>query len=681
MLRRLAFVFAALAFPPVTQAQQPPLLPEAVVAALADETSGEAAHRLVEAIAVHHRTRGSRPFRAAAEAIAEQARAAGLQEVRFEEFPADGRIFYGTQRSRPPWDAEFAELWEVREQGGARVRSVRLASWEAQPMTLAQDSESGEVTAELVDVGNGTSEVDYAGKDVRGKLVLAAAQPGPVARLAVARHGAAGIVSYAQNQRTAWWGQDETLIRWGHLETFAPTRTFGFMVSPGTARVLRERLARGERIVLDASVRAGQRPGNYDVLTAAIPGADPRLAAEEIVFTCHLDHPRPGANDNASGCAAILEAGRTLAKLIAERRIPPPARTLRFVWPPEIEGTLAILAARPEWAERVRAVVHMDMVGGGQETRAIFRVTRGPASLPHFVYDVGEAFGEWVNEQSERFASTGAAAYPLVAPEGGREPLRAMLGEFSMGSDHEVYTEGSWRIPTIYLHDWPDRYIHTTGDTPAMIDPTKLKRAAFLGAASGYFLATMAARDVGEVQRVVELGAVRRAGRTLERLGTLPAAEAANLRRFHHAYEREVAASIDRFAPRAAEQRRRSEQFLASLEGLLGRPAAAPAPTGDGRLVFRRNPDLRGPMTAFGYAYLPDHLGEERTAALRLLGYVGVRGSGGEYAYEVLNLVDGRRTAQQIRDDVAATYGPVPLDLVVEYLRALEEIEVVRPAR
>jgi aminopeptidase YwaD len=82
-------------------------------------------------------------------------------------------------------------------------------------------------------------------------------------------------------------------------------------------------------------------------------------------------------------------------------------------------------------------------------------------------------------------------------------------------------------------------------------------------------------------------------------------------------------------------------------------------------------------MKAFGYAYLPDHLGEERTSTLRLLGHAGLRGSGGEYAYEVLNLVDGRRTAQQIRDAVSAIYGPVPLEFVLEYLRALQEIGVV----
>jgi aminopeptidase YwaD len=290
---------------------------------------------------------------------------------------------------------------------------------------------------------------------------------------------------------------------------------------------------------------------------------------------------------------------------------------------------------------------------------------------------VGEALGAFVNRESEQFASRGTAAYPLVAPGGGREALQAEIGEFSMGSDHQIYTEGSWRIPAIYLHDWPDRYIHTTGDTPANIDPTKLKRAAFIGAAAGYFLAGMDAGDVDEVQRVVELAAMRRARRTLERLAFLPPDEQANLRRFHHRYERELAASVDAFAARTPAQRERADRFLAAIEQLIGPAAEGPAGTGEGKAVFRRNPDLPGPMTAFGYAYLPDFLGADRTAALGLLRFAGRRGSGGEYAYEVLNLVDGRRTAQEIRDDVSAIYGPVPLGYVLEYLAALEEIGVV----
>src|SRR5687767_13407761 len=103
----------------IASAQQPKeqqtLLADRVVAALAAELSGEVAKRNLEVVSREHRMRGSRGFRAAAEHIAAQLRAYGLAEVRIEEFPADGKIFYGTQRSRPPWDAEFAELWEMRE--------------------------------------------------------------------------------------------------------------------------------------------------------------------------------------------------------------------------------------------------------------------------------------------------------------------------------------------------------------------------------------------------------------------------------------------------------------------------------------------------------------------------------------------------------------------------------------
>ncbi len=128
------------------------------------------------------------------------------------------------------------------------------------------------------------------------------AQPGAVQDLAVGKFGAAGIVSFAQNQKTAWWGENENLIRWGHLEAFSANKTFAFMVSLKTARGMKERLAHGEKIRLHAVVKAGQHAAFYEVVTATIPGVDPKLKEEEIAFSCHLDHQRPGANDNASGC-------------------------------------------------------------------------------------------------------------------------------------------------------------------------------------------------------------------------------------------------------------------------------------------------------------------------------------------------------------------------------------------
>ncbi len=664
----------------VLDAQVPPLLPEPVVAALAGEVSGDVVLRAVDVISEHHRMRGSASYLAAAQAVAERARAYGLAEVRVEEFPTDGRTFYGTQRSRPAWDATFAELWELAPDGrvGWR-RAVRHASWEALPISLAQDSHSGRASAELVDVGAGTDPADYQGKDVRGKLVLTSSQPGAVAPLAVGRHGAAGIVSWAQNQRSAWWGEDTRLVRWGHLETFSPYRTFAFMVSPKTAGEWRERLAAGGTVMLEAAVEAGQAPGAYHIVTAAIPGADPALAHEEIVFTCHLDHQRPGANDNASGCAAILEAGRALVKLVEEGLIEPPTRTIRFVWPPEIEGSLTILAARPDWARRVRAVVHLDMVGGGPETKAVFHVTRGPASLPSFVNDVAEAFTHFVNEETYRFAATGHADYPLVALSGGREPLMARFADFSRGSDHEIYTEGSWRIPAVYYNDWPDRYIHTQRDEAGNLDATKLQRAAFLGAINGYFLARMSDDDVPAVQHAVEVARHRRAAQDLRRETQLQGDEVASYRRFRADFERRLDASIQEFlrpvaptapAQAAAELRSWTERLTPP-----GSPRTATTPAAD--VIYRRNPALQGTMTAFGYSYIDEHLGAHRVAGLRLLRYGGLWGSGSEYSYEVLNLVDGSRSVGQIRDDVSAIYGPVPMGLVAEYLGALESIGVV----
>src|SRR5580698_6016501 len=98
----------------VALGQKPPLLPEGDVAALANELSGETAKRNLEVIATFHRQRGSRGFHSAAELVAERARAYGLSDAQILEFPADGKIFYGTQRSRPAWDAEVGELWEVK---------------------------------------------------------------------------------------------------------------------------------------------------------------------------------------------------------------------------------------------------------------------------------------------------------------------------------------------------------------------------------------------------------------------------------------------------------------------------------------------------------------------------------------------------------------------------------------
>jgi len=459
-------------------------LQEEQIAALARELNGETAKLNLEGVVQFHRQRGSRGFHSAAELVAERATAYGLTDVEILRFPADGKIFYGTQRSRMGWDADKGELTEVGD-----GKETLVASFAAMPVALAEDSESAELTTQLVDVGNGDSAADYAGKKVKGKIVLVAHQADAAQALAIGRFGAVGMVSYAPNQTTAWSGENQEQVRWGHLESFSPHKTFAFMVSQGAGKVYKERLAAGEIIRLHASVVAGQHPSDYEIVTAVIPGADPELKDEEIAFSCHLDHQKPGANDNASGCATILEIARTLQTLIGDGKLARPARAMRFIWPPEVEGTTTLLNARPEFARRIKGVIHMDMVGGGPQTEAVFHVTRGPSSLPSPVHDLAWSFASWVNAQTYRYAATGKSDFPMVAASGGKQPLRAEDSPFEMGSDHDVYQDASFGIPAIYFNDWPDRYIHTNLDRPENIDSTKLQRAAFIGAASGYVLA------------------------------------------------------------------------------------------------------------------------------------------------------------------------------------------------
>ncbi len=635
-----------------------------------------------------------RGFTGSAGRRAERLRAYALSDVAILQFLADGKIFYGTQRSRPAWDAEVGELWEVKEvkelkeakdknESGDGQPAQKIASYEAQPIVLAEDSESADVTAELVDVGEGTKESDYAGKDVKGKIVLVSAQPGAVQDLAVGKFGAAGMLSYAQNQKTAWWGEDENLIRWGHLEAFSANKTFAFMVSLKTTRGLRERLAHGEEIRLRAVVKAGQHAGNYEVVTATIPGADAKLRDEEIAFSCHLDHQRPGANDNASGCVTILEVARTLQKLINEAKLSRPARTMRFIWPPEIEGTVTLLNAKPEFAKRIKAVVHMDMVGGGPETKAVFHVTRGPMSLPSFVHDVARAFAEFVNEESYRFAATGKADYPFVAPEGGKEPLRAEYSPYTMGSDHDVYQDSSFGIPAIYLNDWPDRYIHTNFDMAANIDSTKLKRAAFIGAASGYFLAGMGEKDVLSVSNLFQAESLRIAEQIAERRFQLSECDGGELERSQLEQLQPLAESILRFAKDQQEIRwpmlsRMRDNVQRNSNGMCLKTMMLIGELGK---RYRRNGKLTGPLAVFGYDYFADKAKAAGLATPKLLSFEGLWGAGEEYAYEVLNFADGKRNAQGIRDAVSAEYGPVPLELVVAYLRALEKMGVIEQVK
>ena len=102
---------------------------------------------------------------------------------------------------------------------------------------------------------------------------------------------------------------------------------------------------------------------------ATIPGTHPVKAAEAIVIGAHLDHlgtrhgvVHPGADDNASGVAGVLEIARAFAA--SPHR---PARTLVFAfWTGEEEGHLGSehYTRNPVWPlDRTAVYVNLDMIG------------------------------------------------------------------------------------------------------------------------------------------------------------------------------------------------------------------------------------------------------------------------------------------------------------------------------
>jgi len=667
--RAIAFILmtvaaAALSAQPGPKLPAETLLDRTVLQALDDELSGVAAKDHVARLAQMHRVPASPGFHDAIEYVMGRATAVGLSDVHVETFPGDGRTYFGTLHGNRGWRVEGGSLDEVRPQ------PRRIVSYDDVRLAVADNSESADVTVELVDVGRGTERRDYEGKDVRGKLVLCDAVPSACHRQAVEEHGAAGLISYNSNQVSAWWRDDQDLIRWGHLDSRGRTNAFAIMISLREARALQQRLRGGEAITLHAVVRARNDDAMpYETLVATIRGTDP--SAGEIVFSCHLDHEKPGANDNASGCAANLEIARTLRTLIVAKRIPPPVRTIRFIWPSEMTGTIAYLSKYPDIASRIRAAVHLDMVGGDPFiTKSILHVTRSPWSIASVTDDVEEVFGRYVIDGALRAAGDGDMTHAVRSAGGSKDAFWADITPYESGSDHWIYQEGGFRIPSIYLRDHPDIYIHTTGDLADNIEPTKIKRSAFIAAASGYYLATMPDRGAS-LLRLSYANALERLAedgrRAVAMAATGRAAEATNIVSQALRREQQRLRSLSRFVTVDADWHvdRLAGGLADTAKGMLQILPGESVPRATDTRVPVRNPAVKGPLAPDGEWVL-----EKAGPAAAAIAVARVPRSE-DVSYEIVNFVDGSRSVGEIRDAVSAEFEPIELKAVAEYLDVL----------
>jgi aminopeptidase YwaD len=634
-----------------------PFWPDAVPAAIHAEVDGGEALETVRELARFHRVQGSPGYFAAAEYLKAKLVAAGLADAAIERFPADGRTRYAHFRSYYGWTPLKARLEEISPRAGV------VTSFPELPVALADYSQDADVSAELVDVGRGTDPKDYAGKKVAGRIVLADGPLPAVHRLACEERNAAGFLSAYPNQTTAWSGDDRDLVRWGHLSAYRLDNRFAFMVSRRQAEDFRARLSAGERIVLRAKVAARMKPATFDVVSATIAGAD--RSAGEIVLTAHLCHQSAGANDNASGSAALFEIAKALRSALG-RGLAAPRRTIRFLWLPEIAGSQAWLVRHPDIARRLVAGIHLDMVGGMlSTTRGTLHISRSAESLPHVVDEIARGFLEEVLAASSRHAERGGEPRRgFVWPPGSREALLADVRPVELGSDHQVFEDSSFAVPMVYFHDWPDVTIHTNKDLPENLDATKLGRVAFMTAGIAWTLAALPDSEAPRLLGFAVAGGEARIARAAFR-PDWSSRDSSLARR--EAVEQVTATlqSIATLWPSTAGAVREEQARI------RGRAVTVPAGGGDGRVPVR-NPDIVGPLDVYYSDYLTESLGGDAVAKAALPG----RGDG-VLAWEAFNLVNGKRTVSDIRDVLTGRYAPVPLSEVAEYFDLLARAKAV----
>ena len=669
---------AAATAPPAGAAEKPLASPK-LVQALVDEISGEAAYDATARISRFDRVQASDGFHAAAAMIREELEAAGYADAVLENWPSNGTLRYATYRSVIGWRARSGELRLVSP------AAERLCSYAEIPLTLIKFSATAHVEAELVDVGTGLGEDAYKGKNVKDRIVLASGNPAAVARDAVLKRGALGLLTwyppdvrpgYPQMIRyTSLWP------RWEEREKLG----FGFNLSKLQGWRLKAMLDRGERVVLRADVEAAFDETRLEVVTASLPGS--REPGREILIVGHLCHPAPSANDNASGAGGMLEMARALKRMVDKGLVPAPRRTIRFLWVPEFNGTMPYVLAHLDRTRATLAAINCDMIGEDlHKTSGILSIFRPPDSRPSFLADVVVDFAGL------------AAGLPLTSLNGSDHPFVFDAPPYSGGSDHVVFNDGALAVPSVMLNRG-DTFHHTSLDTLDKVDPTELRRSCFIALGSALYLASAGEAEAADTARLVArrapdrlAGDYRAAMSALGEAGSADAlrdAFAQTLNVIDRSTERERQAVLSAAALAGPGRKLPgggaallkplevlSAAYLAEAMSLFeerGRalkvktkaPALSAEEQAAARVVPVRAAAFIGPLEL---DYLVEKLGEEAVRAIPLRGNA---------AYEAVNFADGRRSLLAIARAVSAEFKPVAVADVTAFFKLLESAGLV----
>lgn len=675
----------ALGWPGPASAQRSALVPPAVFDALVDEISGDIAFEHIRWFTHYHRPMGgSDGYQAVERYVEEKAREYGLEDVRVIRL----------RSNTPSWSATLGEL------SLSEPYARRLAFTPEVALSLADYSRPTDITgAELVDVGEGVSDADFEGKPVAGRVVLATGPLSAVMAQAVWTRGALGVVHFTLSRRDF---QDQ--VPWARIPVANADKTkngtFAFVLSQREGLRLRAELA-AARSPFTVRARVESRfhdPASQSIVEAVIRGS--AIHDQDIVLTAHLQEERFSANDDASGCASVLEIARAMKRLIDQGRLPRPRRDIRFWWVDEISAPEQYFADHPDERAQLLANINQDMVGAKQSvgSRVQF-VTRPPASRASILGDVVESVVEAMvhgntaylsagqarlSRQAGAGASGGAVALadqqysrPVLARLGTRERYDARVIPFHNSTDHQVFTMATIGIPGVTFTNWPDDYIHSSDDDLWQMDATQLKRNAVAVASAALVLADAGARDAHALAGEALSRALARIGRdTATALAMVGASVSSDVQR--------------RAAGVVREGVLREQRALESLRRMLPDESAGVVAE-----ALRQLPSPEAAVSRFralvapnAVALLPSQAemaGERRVPSLvdDVQGFLDRRGRLARpptlhplMAFEVLNFVDGTRSYADIYRAVAAEadsagdwyYGVVTPEDVTAYL-------------
>ena len=429
-------------------------------------------------------------FRQTADYLATEMKRLGLERVEIVDAPADGETQVGFWTMPLAWDAESATLEVLNESVPAAARVV--ADYRKIPASLGMWSGStptGGVTAELVSVRASDLKRGDA-VDLKGKLALLDENPANVKWLLVKAGALGAINTFTENPSLPdgrqWinaWGDD------GWAYTRRSTPLLSFSVSPRQAGMLRGLLAKGP-VHVRATVNARYYKGSYPYVTGVVPGE----TDEEVLTLGHTSEQ--GAQDNATGVSATIEAVATLRRLIAEGRLPRPRRTIRVLSMGEMYGSMHYVQTNPERIRRTIAGICVDTPAASYDlagTEYTFHMN------PHVAKDFTDAL----------ILKIAAAYFPLVGRPWHEAP-------FITGTDTYM-AEPLVNVPTVWGYSGSGvENHHNSEDTPDRVDPRSLRDISTITAAFLYFVANA---DESAAMQMADLSETRGYRQILEAAG------------------------------------------------------------------------------------------------------------------------------------------------------------------